>query len=79
MNATPARDERKRRGRILRMKFGYNPNSSSLAMDVSLLLLGASLVGMLGVFVASVVRLRIRRPPADGAVDSRGKGGADAV
>jgi len=55
------------RGRVLRMKFGYNPNSSSLAMDVSLMLLGATAVAVLGVFVSSIVRLWLRKEPTEPA------------
>lgn len=56
---------RRPRGKILRMKFGYNPNSSSLAMDVSLMLLAASAISVLAVFISSVVRIRLGRggPP----------------
>ncbi|MBZ0254124.1 MAG: hypothetical protein K8I02_12360 [Candidatus Methylomirabilis sp.] len=50
---------RRPRGKILRMKFGYNPNSSSLAMDVSLMLLAASAISVLAVFISSVVRIRL--------------------
>lgn len=49
----------KKRG-ILGLRWGFNPNSSSLAADVSVLLLGATMISLLSVFVSSWLRLRGR-------------------
>ena len=57
MHLFPAR-LRRRRGRILAVKWGMNPNSSSLGADVTFLLFGATALGMLTPFVAALVRFR---------------------
>jgi len=49
------------RGRILAVKWGLNPNSSSLGVDVTFLLLGTGFVAMLTPLVGTLLRLR-RRP-----------------
>jgi hypothetical protein len=49
---------RRRRGRILAVKWGMNPNSSSLGADVTFLLFGATALGMLTPIVAALVRYR---------------------
>jgi len=49
---------RKKRGRILAVKWGLNPNSSSLGVDVTFLLLGATLVSLLTPVVGALVRWR---------------------
>ncbi len=51
----------KRRGRILAVKWGLNPNSSSLGVDVTFLLFGAALVSLLTPVVGALVRLRRAR------------------
>jgi len=57
------------RGRILAVKWGYNPNSSSLGVDVTFLLFGAAALSLATPIVAALVRWR--RPalttPAAGA------------
>jgi hypothetical protein len=55
---------RRRRGRILAVKWGMNPNSSSLGADVTFLLFGATALGMLTPIVAALVRYR-RKGKAD--------------
>lgn len=59
-----------RRGKVLAVKLGYNPNSSSLGADVTFLLLGSAAVSVLGPVIAAAVRLALRKrpppPPADG-------------
>ena len=40
------------------MKWGLNPNSSSLGVDVTFLLFGASALAMLTPLVSALVRLR---------------------
>jgi hypothetical protein len=51
------------RGRILAVKLGYNPNSSSLGVDVTFLLFGMSAVAVLTPVVSML--LRTRRAKAD--------------
>jgi hypothetical protein len=54
-----------RRGRILAVKWGYNPNSSSLGVDVTFLLFGAAALSVATPVVAAL--LRWRRPAAAAA------------
>ena len=51
----------KRKGRILAVKWGLNPNSSSLGVDVTFLLFGAALVSMLTPIVGALVRWKSRK------------------
>ncbi len=51
-----------RRGRILAIKWGVNPNSSSLGVDVTFLLVGATALSMVTPLVGAL--LRWRRPAA---------------
>lgn len=46
-----------KRGRILRVAPGYNPNSSSLGVDVSFLLFGSIAVTAATLIVSTAVRL----------------------
>ena len=62
---TPARPLRPGKGRILAVKWGYNPNSSSLGVDVTFLLLGATAVAL--ATPVSGALLRARRPRLDPA------------
>jgi hypothetical protein len=58
---------RRRRGRILAVKLGYNPNSSSLGVDVTFLLFGMAAIALLTPLVALFLRGRRARnltPPA---------------
>jgi hypothetical protein len=57
---------RRRKGRILAVKWGLNPNSSSLGADVTFLLFGAAAVGMLTPFIGALLRFRKKPdvPPA---------------
>ena len=48
----------RRRGRILAIKPGLNPNSSSLGVDVTFLLVGAAALAMFTPVVAAMLRLR---------------------
>ena len=52
-----------RRGKILAVKWGMNPNSSSLGVDVTFLLAGAMAVSLMTPVVAAL--LRWRRPAAE--------------
>ena len=54
---------RRRRGRILAVKWGYNPNSSSLGVDVTFLLFGMAAVALLTPIVSLILRLRRRTLP----------------
>ncbi len=51
-----------RTGKILRVAPGYNPNSSSLGVDVAFLLFGSIAVTTLTLVVGSAVRLWRRTP-----------------
>ena len=50
--------KRPSRGKILAVKWGLNPNSSSLGVDVTFLLFGATLVSLLTPMVGALVRWR---------------------
>lgn len=52
---------RRNAGRILAVKWGYNPNSSSLGVDVTFLLFGMSAVALFTPLIALFLRAR-RRP-----------------
>lgn len=49
-----------RRGRILAVKWGYNPNSSSLGVDVTFLLFGATALALVTPLVGLLLRARRR-------------------
>ncbi len=49
-----------RRGRILAIKWGMNPNSSSLGIDVTFLLVGATALAVITPVIGAL--LRWRRP-----------------
>jgi hypothetical protein len=53
---------RRSRGRILAVKWGYNPNSSSLGVDVTFLLFGMAFIALATPIVALFLRTRRRRP-----------------
>lgn len=69
------RGNARRRGRILRVKQGYNPNSSSMGSIVfalpSLLLGTTVLFGAVAGFIASAFLRERRRPPTRGARSGR--------
>ncbi len=57
-----------RRGRgILRIKRGFNPNSSSLGFDVTFLLGSLGAVSLFTTVVSALLRLRKPTPHGDGA------------
>jgi hypothetical protein len=56
-------------GRILSVRFGYNPNSSSLGVDVSFLLFGMGAITLLTPVVATLLRMA-RAPKASPAATS---------
>ena len=51
------------RGRILRVKLGVNPNSSSLGTDVVFLALSTPLAASLILAISALVRTFLRRKP----------------
>ena len=51
---------RRRRGKILAVKWGMNPNSSSLGVDVTFLLVGATALAIVTPVLGAL--LRWRRP-----------------
>jgi len=53
----------KKKGRILAIKWGLNPNSSSLGVDVTFLLFGAAFVSLLTPVVGALVRWRRAAKP----------------
>lgn len=56
---------KKRHGRILRVKLGVNPNSSSLGTDVMFLMIGAPAVSVLLFTLSTFLRtFRTRKPDA---------------
>jgi hypothetical protein len=62
----------RRRGRILAVKLGFNPNSSSLGVDVTFLLFGLTIVALLTPMISFLLRLRARaRRSSPGAVPVR--------
>ena len=54
---------RRERGRVLAVKWGLNPNSSSLGVDVTFLLFGSVALAMVTPVVSAL--LRMRRPTLD--------------
>lgn len=54
---------KKKKGKILAIKWGLNPNSSSLGVDVTFLLFGAGLVSLMTPVVGALLRLR-KKPNA---------------
>ncbi|HET9625019.1 MAG TPA: hypothetical protein VFP84_26810 [Kofleriaceae bacterium] len=51
-----------RRGKVLAIKWGMNPNSSSLGVDVTFLLLGATVLAAMTPVVGAVLRWRRKLP-----------------
>jgi hypothetical protein len=49
-----------RRGKVLAVKWGYNPNSSSLGVDVTFLLFGLLIVTLLTPLVGLLLRFSAR-------------------
>jgi hypothetical protein len=57
-----------RKGRVLAVKWGYNPNSSSLGVDVTFLLFGLFIITLLTPTVGLLLRWQARRrAPGRGA------------
>ena len=75
------------RGKVLAVKWGYNPNSSSLGVDITFLLFGLSIITLLTPLVGFLLRFyraenkRPRdaaAPDAAAAVDSTALGASAA-
>lgn len=67
-----------RRGRILAIKWGMNPNSSSLGVDVTFLLIGSTVLAMVTPLVGALLRMRGRGPhPAATPAEHPGAAGPD--
>ena len=54
---------RRERPRILSVRFGVNPNSSSLGVDVTFLLFGGVSALMASLMLSAILR-SVRRPPS---------------
>jgi hypothetical protein len=63
-----------RRGRVLAIKWGMNPNSSSLGVDVTFLLVGATALAIVTPVIGAL--LRWRRPVRVDGGDLRPAGSA---
>jgi hypothetical protein len=53
---------RRPRGRILAIKWGMNPNSSSLGVDVTFLLVGATALAIVTPVIGVLLRWRANKP-----------------
>jgi hypothetical protein len=65
-----------RRGRILAVKWGMNPNSSSLGVDVTFLLVGATALAIVTPVLGAL--LRWRKPVAAEPVVAQGDPPSDS-
>lgn len=63
---------RSRPGRILAVKWGLNPNSSSLGVDVTFLLFGAAALSMVTPVIGAL--LRWRKPAMEAVMEAPGAG-----
>ena len=53
------------RGRILAIKWGMNPNSSSLGVDVTFLLVGATALAIVTPMIGAMLRWRANKPKVE--------------
>jgi hypothetical protein len=53
--------KRRPRGRVLAVKWGYNPNSSSLGVDVTFLLFGMAAIALLTPIISLLIRARRKK------------------
>lgn len=60
-----------RRGRILAVKWGYNPNSSSLGVDVTFLLFGMAAIALFTPIISLFLRARRARPAPPPQLDTK--------
>lgn len=61
----------RRRGKILAIKWGLNPNSSSLGVDVTFLLVGATVLAMVTPMIGALLRGRRAAAPSSAELDER--------
>ena len=54
------------RAKILGVRFGVNPNSSSLGVDVTFLLFGGTTALVIGMALSAVLRARLFKPTVVG-------------
>ena len=59
-----------KRGKILAVKWGYNPNSSSLGVDVTFLLFGMAAIALLTPIVSLFLRGRRAALPPPSSSDT---------
>lgn len=64
------------RGKVLAVKWGYNPNSSSLGVDITFLLFGLSIITLLTPLVGFLLRFYRAATPQRGAAAPLGAGAA---
>lgn len=57
----------KRKGRVLAVRLGSNPNSSSLGVDVTLLLAGGAAVSLVSLLGGALARFALGRRRGSGA------------
>jgi len=66
----------RRRGRILAIKWGMNPNSSSLGVDVTFLLVGATALAIVTPVIGALLRWRKPVQVTEGTGDASDEAGA---
>jgi hypothetical protein len=62
----------RRRGKVLAVKWGYNPNSSSLGVDVTFLLFGMAAIALLTPLISLFLRTRKNRLPGNSSQNPTG-------
>lgn len=67
-----------KRGRILAIKWGMNPNSSSLGVDVTFLLVGATALAIVTPVIGALLRWRKPLPVVPVKEDGVRAGSGDA-
>ena len=63
----------RKRGRILAIKWGMNPNSSSLGVDVTFLLVGATALAVVTPVIGALLRWRSNKPAVVEATEAKAK------
>ncbi len=53
------------KGKILKIKTGYNPNSSSIGTDLTPLLIGGSIISLLIPVITIIVSRKLKRKPEE--------------
>ena len=52
-----------KKGKILKIKTGYNPNSSSIGTDLTPLLIGGTIISLLIPVITIIVSRKLKRKP----------------